>query len=102
MLPIAGRHGIVAATQRVLAANLPVATLDCQITAASIDELVATRGDGLGLCVEDEAAFGGIALVDPLVVRGAAINGSVVIGPVGPKLRFWSTRRTLWEHGLRD
>lgn len=24
------------------------------------------------------------------------------IGPVGPKLRFWPTRRTLWEHGVED
>lgn len=23
-------------------------------------------------------------------------------GPVGPKLRFWPTRRTLWEHGVED
>ena len=23
-------------------------------------------------------------------------------GPVGPKLRFWPTRRTLWEHILHD
>ncbi|NSZ00758.1 GGDEF domain-containing protein [Agrobacterium tumefaciens] len=26
----------------------------------------------------------------------------VVIGPVGPKLRFGPTRRTLWEHGVED
>ena len=24
------------------------------------------------------------------------------VGPVGPKLRFWPTRRTLWEHILHD
>ena len=27
---------------------------------------------------------------------------SFLVGPVGPKLRFWPTRRTLWEHRLRD
>lgn len=25
-----------------------------------------------------------------------------LFGPVGPKLRFWPTRRTLWEHGVED
>ena len=27
---------------------------------------------------------------------------TAILGPVGPKLRFWPTQRTLWEHGLRD
>ena len=29
------------------------------------------------------------------------LDGRVSIGPVGPKLRFWPTRRTLWEHSLQ-
>lgn len=23
------------------------------------------------------------------------------VGPVGPKLRFWPSRRTFWERGIR-
>lgn len=26
---------------------------------------------------------------------------SVLVGPVGPKLRFWPSRRTFWERGIR-
>lgn len=33
--------------------------------------------------------------------RPAASWPSVVFGPVGPKLRFWPSRRTFWERGIR-
>lgn len=35
-------------------------------------------------------------------VRDEINKDRPLIGPVGPKLGFWPTRRTLWEHSLRD
>ena len=31
----------------------------------------------------------------------SAHNQAVLGGPVGPKLRFWPSRRTFWERGIR-
>ncbi|MBB4420744.1 DNA invertase Pin-like site-specific DNA recombinase [Rhizobium leguminosarum] len=51
----------------------------------------------------DLCALAGTLVIDP---DGAydprLVNDRLLLGPVGPKLRFWPTRRTLWEHGLRD
>lgn len=31
----------------------------------------------------------------------AVIEIADLLGPVGPKLRFWPSRRTFWERGIR-
>ena len=38
-----------------------------------------------------------VTLFGKLIERG----GKAQKGPVGPKLRFWSSRRTFWERGIR-
>jgi hypothetical protein len=34
-------------------------------------------------------------------LRGRPDRASRHRGPVGPKLRFWPSRRTFWERGIR-
>jgi len=68
VLAIARRHRIVAAAECVLAADFSVPSLDRQLAATSLDELVAPLGDRSRLRVEDKAARGVVPLIDPLVV----------------------------------
>jgi hypothetical protein len=56
----------------------------------------------------DAAEFGQRKIQPVLALVGGQLaqdrggrNGSFLNGPVGPKLRFWPSRRTFWERGIR-
>gem|GEM_PF-3791380 len=42
-----------------------------------------------------------LGCIGPEGIKVALDNVVCLVDPVGLKLRFWPTQRTLWEHGLR-
>ncbi|WP_230461500.1 hypothetical protein [Sphingobium sp. CAP-1] len=52
---------------------------------------------GTWLAALGQSEFVKMATVFALVGAGLLY----LVGPVGPKLRFWPSRRTFWERGIR-
>ena len=69
---LVARRKRIGAADRVLAADLAVAPLDCQVAAARIEQMLFGGGGCRSLSVVDKPALGAIALVDPFMIARPA------------------------------
>ena len=51
---------------------------------------------------EVRKSYGALEVVKGIDLEIASGEFISLLGLIGPKLRFWPTRRTLWEHILHD